>query len=78
MTELTTNHVKNIISEMIAKSIVLTNHLSDPGEPYQSYVDEKLLNRPSLDPHSKDIFHQISIILKSAYGVEIVPHILRR
>ena len=77
MTELTTNQVKNMISERLAQAIVLTNHLQD-GEPFEHYVDEKTTGWPSLDPPSKDIFHQISIILRSAYGVEVVPHLLRR
>lgn len=65
--------VVNMISERIAQAIVLSHHLSEYDEPHANYVYEKTMTYPVLDNNLKDIFHQVNIILRSAFGIEICP-----
>ena len=68
---LTRKEVLKMISKRIVEAVVLSNHLVAPGEPFADYVNEKIRTWPVLDSANSDIFHQINIILRSAYGIEI-------
>jgi len=70
---LTRKDVLKMISKRIVEAVVLSHHLMEYDEPHEGYVFEKTHpdNWPSLDTIRKDIFHQIKIILKSHFGIEI-------
>ena len=68
---MTRKEVLKMISERIVQAIVLSNHLADSAEPHADYVNEKINSWPVMDRSNQDIFHQVKIILRSAYGIEI-------
>lgn len=69
--KLTREQVLKMISKRVVETVLLSHHLSEYDEPHGNYVEEKMGDWPSLDPERSDIFHQVNIILRSAFGIEI-------
>jgi len=57
------------LNTMLKRIVVLSNHLRDNAEPYESYVDEKMNSVPILDSTNKAFFNQLRREIHQFYGI---------
>jgi len=57
------------LNTMLKRIIVLSNHLRDNAEPYESYVHEKMNSVPVLDATNRAFCNDLRMEILEFYGV---------